>query len=84
MHSSYPDLHADIWKKRREPPSLSFMRVTGLEPARLTVKEPKSFASANSAIPAWHVRLYFLQLGLSSDMRFISIIAFDSQADNCN
>lgn len=28
------------------------MRVTGLEPARLTVMEPKSIASANSAIPA--------------------------------
>ena len=31
------------------------VRVAGVEPARLSVQEPKSCASANSAIPAYSV-----------------------------
>ena len=37
----------------------SIVRVTGLEPARLAALEPKSNASANSAIPAYLALFYY-------------------------
>ena len=35
------------------------VRVTGLEPAHLEIPDPKSGASANSAIPADKVRYFY-------------------------
>ena len=35
------------------------MRITGLEPARLLTIEPKSIASANSAISACQTKFYY-------------------------
>ena len=49
-----------------------FMRVTGLEPALLTKSDPKSDASANSAIPAeWHPILTVCYY--TSDFRFCQV-----------
>ena len=43
------------------------MRVTGLEPARGVPPEPKSGASANSAIPAGEISIPFLRVFVNLD-----------------
>ena len=42
---------------------LSLVRVAGVEPARLSAQEPKSCASANSAIPAWLLHALYPMAG---------------------
>ena len=43
------------------------MRITGLEPARRSTPEPKSGASANSAIPAGEISIPFLRVFVNLD-----------------
>ena len=53
-HLARPNAFAPKEKGTFRCPFL-LVRATGLEPARITPPEPKSGASANSAIPAWEV-----------------------------
>ena len=48
-------------KSRRERYAVrdDVVRAVGFEPTRLAAQEPKSCTSANSAIPAYSVSLYF-------------------------
>ena len=62
-------------KRNLEKIKASTLRITGLEPARVTPPEPKSGASANSAISANKKPLYFYS-GRDSrwnDNRFIHV-----------
>ncbi len=56
---SEPSVAGPIWERRKDAAetewglrSSDVVRVTGFEPARREPMEPKSIASANSAIPA--------------------------------
>ena len=57
------------------------MRITGLEPARPGTQEPKSCASANSAISARQHKLRFLHLPLR--VRCVPLRYASSFPQNC-
>ena len=52
------------------------MRITGVEPARLAAPEPKSGASANSAISAYNWIFYFFYNKRSSMVKFSEFLIF--------
>ena len=64
IHTKYnfrillPGTKVGIERDKRKSPNnrtLSLVRVTGVEPARISSPEPKSGASANFAIPAYSI-----------------------------
>ena len=69
-----------ILQQRKKPQSLAkqkieaFMRMTGIEPARLAAHDPKSCTSASSATSAWYKYLTLNRVRAQNPSNQISII----------